>query len=302
MAMQKIYQRVNWENKPSVKTPINKINLNKMDKAIDDLDDRIVDLDTKSQSSVSKAHVIAYIIGGAEFSSSWLSESYGGPPLTPNEKALYIIDTFGVYYRCIFIWNGDKYIQVGDKYNRLVNDASETDDFNYLYTSYSWYSRVVYSKLIPTDRDFVGKFDINFSTISGCTVYYLISVSPPDHHEDYTFSSSKSKIGVTYGPVANNSGRIEFDVRQQDLGKYFSVYGICGTESGRRFELNGSGTFYKIGNSIFSHEYMPKTTLSPSWSGLIPGCSNDEASVFMSDGKWHTLDELKEMLGIGSQP
>lgn len=44
--MQKIYSRINWENFPSEKTAVNESNLNKMDLAIDNLDDRVVAMDT----------------------------------------------------------------------------------------------------------------------------------------------------------------------------------------------------------------------------------------------------------------
>lgn len=44
--MAKLYERVNWEDLPSKNTPINAENLNKMDKAIDDLDDKIVELES----------------------------------------------------------------------------------------------------------------------------------------------------------------------------------------------------------------------------------------------------------------
>lgn len=44
MAYDKIYSRVNWENEPSVATPINETNLNNMDATIDELDDRVVEL------------------------------------------------------------------------------------------------------------------------------------------------------------------------------------------------------------------------------------------------------------------
>lgn len=42
--MQKVYQRINWENDPSTKSPINDDNLNKMDYAIDQIDSRVVQL------------------------------------------------------------------------------------------------------------------------------------------------------------------------------------------------------------------------------------------------------------------
>ena len=43
--MQKIYSRINWENFPSEKTALNESNLNKMDLAIYNLDDRVVAMD-----------------------------------------------------------------------------------------------------------------------------------------------------------------------------------------------------------------------------------------------------------------
>lgn len=43
--MQKIYSRINWKNFPSEETAVNETNLNKMDLAIDNLDDRVVAMD-----------------------------------------------------------------------------------------------------------------------------------------------------------------------------------------------------------------------------------------------------------------
>lgn len=44
--MQKAYNRINWENYPSDKTPVNKHNLNKIDAALDEVDNRILVVDT----------------------------------------------------------------------------------------------------------------------------------------------------------------------------------------------------------------------------------------------------------------
>ena len=52
--MQKIYSRINWENLPSEKTAVNESNLNKMDLAIDNLDDRVVAMDA-SEVDLAKA-------------------------------------------------------------------------------------------------------------------------------------------------------------------------------------------------------------------------------------------------------
>lgn len=44
--MQKAYSRINWENYPSEQTPINESNLNRMDSGLDEVDDRVIALDT----------------------------------------------------------------------------------------------------------------------------------------------------------------------------------------------------------------------------------------------------------------
>jgi len=42
--MEKLYDRINFENAPSTKTPLNEENLNKMDSAINELDNRVIDV------------------------------------------------------------------------------------------------------------------------------------------------------------------------------------------------------------------------------------------------------------------
>lgn len=44
--MQKLYTRINWENHPSDKTPVNEQNLNKVDAAVDEIDNRVIQQDT----------------------------------------------------------------------------------------------------------------------------------------------------------------------------------------------------------------------------------------------------------------
>jgi len=53
--MQKAYRRIEWENYPSGKTPLNETNMNKMDAAIDELDNRIIELDLNMQAPVTEA-------------------------------------------------------------------------------------------------------------------------------------------------------------------------------------------------------------------------------------------------------
>ena len=44
--MNKAHSNQNWQNKPSINTPLNETNLNKLDRAVDLIDDRVVGFDT----------------------------------------------------------------------------------------------------------------------------------------------------------------------------------------------------------------------------------------------------------------
>jgi len=55
--MQKAHNNIDWENGPSDKTPINERNLNKMDKSIDLIDDRVIAHDT-TKFNVSDAQTL----------------------------------------------------------------------------------------------------------------------------------------------------------------------------------------------------------------------------------------------------
>lgn len=47
MAMQKTYSRINWQNYPSEETALSASNLNRTDYAINEIDDRVINLDTQ---------------------------------------------------------------------------------------------------------------------------------------------------------------------------------------------------------------------------------------------------------------
>ena len=56
--MNKAYSRINWENYPSDATPINKVNLNRLDSATDILDDRVITLDTTKATKTEVATLV----------------------------------------------------------------------------------------------------------------------------------------------------------------------------------------------------------------------------------------------------
>lgn len=60
--MQKIYSRIKWENLPSEKTAVNESNLNKMDLAVDNLDDRVVAMDAAKVDIVKANELVEEIL------------------------------------------------------------------------------------------------------------------------------------------------------------------------------------------------------------------------------------------------
>ena len=59
--MQKAYVRVNWENYPSDKTPLNEYELNRADKAIDEIDNRVIVLDSTKFDKTSAGTMVQNI-------------------------------------------------------------------------------------------------------------------------------------------------------------------------------------------------------------------------------------------------
>ena len=57
--MNKAHSSINWENYPSDETPLNKRNLNKMDSAIEIIDDRVITLDTTKATKTEVATLVA---------------------------------------------------------------------------------------------------------------------------------------------------------------------------------------------------------------------------------------------------
>lgn len=61
MSLKKFYSRINWENYPSEKTPLNESNLNKIDSAVDELDTRVVSLDVAKADTTTVNNLISSI-------------------------------------------------------------------------------------------------------------------------------------------------------------------------------------------------------------------------------------------------
>lgn len=57
--MNKVYERINWQNYPNTDTAINDVNLNKMDYALNELDDRLISQDTTKADKTTLNNLIS---------------------------------------------------------------------------------------------------------------------------------------------------------------------------------------------------------------------------------------------------
>lgn len=134
MAYQKVYARINWENYPSDETPINEQNLNKVDKATDQLDDRVIHLDTSKFDKTEAQTLIK------DFS---IDRATGVITLTRYNNTQIIIDTllekiavnfdYDVETQRLIITLDDgekKYIDLKALITQFEFDDSGTIDFN----------------------------------------------------------------------------------------------------------------------------------------------------------------------------
>lgn len=59
--MNKAHENQNWKNKPSLETPLNDVNLNKLDRSVDTIDDRVIVLDTTKANQTDMLQTISDI-------------------------------------------------------------------------------------------------------------------------------------------------------------------------------------------------------------------------------------------------
>jgi len=288
MAMQKIYKRINWENLPSEKTPLDEINLNKMDKAIDDLDDRIIAVDNAVTNTGGVQIVLAYIRSFNLYGQDWLSASEGGPALTPNQNTIYVVMTDGLYSRLMYMFDGSKYFPIGHKVNvepalpDIVHEKPE---------SVTTRDGIELMRFRPADT--TDKISVRFNFYVGAYGGGFRCGILNETYREYSYGR------YAYNGVMEVTHNATVGTKEND---FIFVIG-----NGQAFSSSTCSDLVVTemsSSNNYVNTFAIKNRLIDSMPGLVPRLPGDFIGdgVFMSDGKWHTLDELKEMLGIGSQP
>ena len=190
---EKIYNRVNWENDPSTATPINEDNLNNMDSAIDELDDRIVELSqyTPSIQEVEElpeqgVESIFYEVNGSFYVWNDTSNSYiqlANQSAITDMQYLVYIDGINNSINKTF---GDIASKIQTPTGNLILAKLLYQDSNnvarYVWgslSSSSIYSSVQYIKFIfnisEGDRNIIKEYSINVSNELSVTTYSQVN-------------------------------------------------------------------------------------------------------------------------------
>lgn len=106
----KVFSRINWQNKPSTTTPINATNLNSSDYALDTIDDRVLELNSRL-NNVEPA--LADLSEAVEQAHKWAQWTDGtNPSATDNAKA----------------WAGQSQSHASSSASSALDSADSADD------------------------------------------------------------------------------------------------------------------------------------------------------------------------------
>lgn len=136
--MTKAHSPINWQNSPSVNTPINETNLNKMDSTIGVLDDRIVALDTTKASQTDMLTAIT----GIDF-----DEDTGKFTFTRKNGSSVVIDT--KLEKLVLNWRFDNQTQT--LYLVLEDGTEMPIDLSSFITSYEFEESSTIRPVITSD-------------------------------------------------------------------------------------------------------------------------------------------------------
>lgn len=123
--MQKAYDRIKWENYPSKKSPVNESNLNKIDTGLDEIDNRVISMDTTKLDKTTAASMVKDIT---------FNEKTGVFNVTYLNGATATIDT--KLERLVINWGYDKETQ--QLVLTLDDGTTQTVDLSALITQYEF--------------------------------------------------------------------------------------------------------------------------------------------------------------------
>ena len=167
--MAKVYERINWEDLPSKNTPINAENLNKMDKAINDLDDKIEEASEGGFYSKEQYVSLAYAPGGTG-GGGQVEVSNEPVAVTDELEAETWLFNFNVTFSSytppcnITLWLGQSYNTIKSVKKGKTHNFAETISFSFIVTAEEAFTQYL---LIDCDTS---QFDGSSGTDSACSI------------------------------------------------------------------------------------------------------------------------------------
>jgi len=208
---------------------------------------------------------------------------------------IYVIQTRGEYFGCVVYWDGDqsayrtfgrKNVLTTDTNKQLIKFGGEKTYWLPSGTQYQLYNRTVIS--IPLEEGSIIRANIH-AAMNQCNARVGIEGT-----SDYkTYSAGIGQVAFDYV--------MDIVVTEEMClaGNPFTLWFNCKAVSGQGYSIS-EGSYVIVDNGTTGYEtmlYVPPTKLKPGYSGLVPPAEiNEMNSVLMSDGKWHTHQELKELL------
>ena len=218
--MTKAHSPINWQNSPSVSTPINESNLNKMDKAIGVIDDRVVSLDTTKANQTDMLTAITNVT---------FDESTGIFTFTRKNGTTIKLDT--KLEKLILNWNYDKNKQI---LYLILSDGSQMPiDFSSLISQYEFVDSGTIRWVLGTDGKVAAEIIKGTITDEMLEPNYLANIKVYSEQ-----ASSSAGTAVESAEIAKNNA---------DLAKTYSYGAIDAVEqinkklSIAEFEVNTDG-------------------------------------------------------------
>lgn len=277
MSLPKVYQRINWENYPSDNTPINEQNLNKMDGSIDEIDNRVIELDVKK---VEKTETLKYL-NNAKF-----DEDTGILTITRVNGSKIIIDT-----KLEKIAVNFRYDKVKQQLIITADDGTEQEvDLSALVTQYEFdeSDRVIFS--VKLDGTIVA--DLKKGSI---TADYL----EPNYLAQITVQTEIATSAASSAKASADAAKASADAAAESAKKAEEVseVNIATAEKAGIIKPNDIMTVDADG-TLNINTLVPATANEAGKKGLVPTPGAGKQAQFLrGDGVWATPTNTKNTAG-----
>ena len=253
--MQKVYSRIDWENYPSDKTPINETNLNKMDSALDEVDNRIVEQDTIKATKTEVSDLVKDIS---------FDENTGIITVTKKNGSSITIDTSMEKIAINFDYDAETQQIV----LTLIDGTKQYIDLSALITQYEFIDTDTVIFSISTDGKVSAIVKDGSITEDKLQPNYLAKIKVETaKSQTYMNNAEASAINSQSWAIGGTSTR---DGEDKDNSKYYS-------EKSKEYMGTWKGSLLPQGSILF--EEIPV-------SGMLPGQLYEIKNGFVSDNRF----------------